>query len=129
MAFHQWINVIDDIEVKATSEIFADYLYEENCWGVKCIICNSQECTSSQAHFSPFLVERMLIGESVQTRLIHCKRCECWFSQYRPNDLEMDNLYNGYRDEEYVKQRKKFEPQYSIQPYIDSKKKKFEKIS
>lgn len=113
LAFHQWINVIKDITVKKNCEIFADYLYEEAEQETECIICGSNECTSSRAHFAPFLVERMFSGIDVKTELIHCKCCDFWFSKYRPNDLEMEKLYDGYRGEEYVKQRQKYEPKYS----------------
>lgn len=112
LAFHQWIDIIDDIEKKKKCEIFADYLYEE-IEREECILCSSSECTSSRAHFAPFLVERMFGGIDVKTKLIHCKNCEFWFSKYRPSDLEMEKLYDGYRGEEYVKQRQKYEPRYS----------------
>lgn len=132
LAFHQWIRVINNIKIRASREIFADFLYEENSrGGAKCIVCNSQECTNSRAHFAPFLVERMFSGENIKTKLVHCKSCDFWFSQYRPNDLEMEKLYSGYRDKKYVKQRQKYEPQYSLQPYIDAdhEKRRKEKLA
>lgn len=121
LAFHQWINVIDEIKTKVAGEMFADYLFEmeERGGGIQRAVCGSQELTGSNAHFAPFLVERMFNRTEVRTRLIHCKNCGLWFSLYRPNDLEMGRLYSGYRGNEYVKQRKKYEPQYSLQLYVD----------
>lgn len=122
LAFRQWIDVLDSIKVDESCGIFADSLYEEVLEErVECIICGSRECTGSKAHFAPFLAERMFKKECIKTKLIHCQNCDFWFSLYRPDDLAMGRLYDGYWGEEYVEQRKKYEPQYSQQPYIDQK--------
>lgn len=47
------------------------------------------------------------------TSVIICKNCGLSYSQYRPNDEEMKLLYDGYRGEEYQKQRQKHEPFYT----------------
>lgn len=117
LAFHQWITIIDNIKVKQNTEIFADYLYEEAEQRIKCIVCGSLECAGSRAHFSPFLTERMFIGQDRETKLIHCRNCNFWFSKYRPDDFEMEKLYSGYRESEYTKQRQKYEPAYSAKFY------------
>lgn len=128
LAFHQWIDVIESIEVNDNCEIFADYLYEEvTGQETKCIICDSQKCTSSQAHFAPFVAKRMFDGGRINTKLIHCRNCDFWFSLYRPNDKEMERLYDGYWGDEYMSQRKKYEPQYSLEPYINLEKQEVRK--
>lgn len=67
-------------------------------------------------------------GGGIKTKFIHCKKCNFWFSQYRPDDVEMGRLYDGYRGEEYVKQRQKYEPEYSAKfyesdDYVNNRKK------
>lgn len=53
------------------------------------------------------------------TQLIYCKSCGIYYSQYRPTNEEMDRLYKDYRGEIYVKQRIRFEPEYTADVYYD----------
>lgn len=63
--------------------------------------------------FADFLFERQFGMQEKATALGHCPNCGFSYSLYRPNDEEMDRLYSGYRDEEYQKQREKYEPNYT----------------
>lgn len=78
-----------------------------------CIMCNNPVTFSGNAHFVPFLTDRMFSGKEKQTDIIHCPRCRAYYSSYRPSDDEMDLFYEGYRDEFYQRTREKYEPTYT----------------
>ncbi len=111
LAFHQYPQVLDKLPEKMEQNIFADYPYKHK-GGRKCIICGQNDCTYDKAHFAPFLTERMFEGEEKETKLIHCLNCGLYYSDYRPTDQETGRLYDCYRDDRYVQQRKKYEPEY-----------------
>lgn len=119
LAFHQYPQVLGLIPEKMKQNIFADYLFEHS--GKRtCILCGQDECTYDRAHFAPFLTERMFLGKQQKTRLIHCLNCGLYYSDYRPTEQEIQRLYNGYRNEIYVKQREKYEPDYNNELYSDN---------
>lgn len=78
-----------------------------------CIYCNSRHIKKKLGVFAPFLVERMFSNNAPETSIVICNNCGFAYSEYRPNDEEMGRLYNGYRGEEYQKQRQKHEPGYT----------------
>ena len=89
-----------------------------NCWPWnftkgKCVACENTKLLAGPGYFYPFLVERMFLGEEKRTRAMYCPKCGICYSEYRPNDDEMDRLYEGYRDSKYQKQRQKYEPEYT----------------
>ena len=77
------------------------------------------QCTYDKAHFAPFLIERMFGRNKMPARLIHCESCGIYYSEYRSNNIEMDKLYKDYRGETYVKQRIRFEPEYTADIYYN----------
>ena len=82
--------------------------------GRECLICGSKDTTAKQAVIADFLLERIWNNESgKQTELIFCKDCGFAFYSLRPTDEEMSQLYSGYRNEQYQKQRQKFESWYT----------------
>ena len=126
LAFHHYPQVLNKIPEKMKQNIFADFQFEHS--GKRtCILCGQDKCTYDKAHFAPFLVERMFLGKQQNTRLIHCSNCGLYYSDYRPTEEEMNRLYNCYRDDTYVAQRKKYEPNYinekfSIIEYCEERK-------
>lgn len=111
LAFHQYPQILDELPKKMRENIFADYLFEHK-GKRKCILCEQEDCTYDRAHFAPFITERMFFGKKQNTRLIHCLNCGLYYSDYRPDEHEIARLYDCYRDETYVEQRKKYEPEY-----------------
>jgi hypothetical protein len=80
----------------------------------ECLICGSGVVTVKQAVISDFLLERIWDGKKEkQTELIFCKDCGFAFYSLRPTDEEMSRLYSGYRNEQYRKQRQRFESWYT----------------
>lgn len=121
LAFFQWRDILEKIPEEMLENCFADFLFlhkdTEN--KIRCLICGEGQCTHDKAHFAPFLTERMFQGRKMPTRLIHCEVCGIYYSEYRPNNMDMDRLYKDYRGETYVKQRIKFEPEYTADVYYD----------
>ena len=130
LAFFRWPEVLERIPDVMKGKVFADFLYEHQT-DKKCILCGSKETTFDNAHFSPFLIERMFCGKEQKTALVHCKNCDLFFSEYRPSPEENNRLYSSYRSEEYLQQRKKYEKGYTLaynssfqeQTYISARKK------
>ncbi len=111
LAFHQYPQVLGKIPEKMKQNTFADFLFQHE-GKRKCILCGQEDCTYDKAHFAPFLTERMFLGKKQATRLIHCRNCGLYYSDYRPAEHEIARLYDCYRNEMYVEQRKKYEPEY-----------------
>ena len=78
-----------------------------------CLFCLSKNITRRISRFAPFLEERMFLFEPKDTYIVHCNNCDISYSSYRPNEEEMARLYSGYRDENYQKQRQKYEHFYT----------------
>lgn len=109
---NRWQEVYDRLwEELDWSRIYVNttwYQGENNC-----IMCDNEVTFSTDAEFVPFLEERMFGGRHKETHIIHCPRCRCYYSLYRPTDEEMAALYSGYRGEEYFEQRSRYEPDYT----------------
>ena len=99
LAFNAWPEVIEMLS-SLGGHVFADFRYEHESAGERCIICGGA-CIESKAHFSPFIAEREFLGQSPKTKLITCQACGISYSSYRPSDVEMNQLYAGYRNEDY----------------------------
>lgn len=82
----------------------------------KCIICGYNHLEKKCAEFVPFLHDRMFhFNGNIHTELVSCPNCNVTYSSYRPTDEEMANLYTGYRDREYQRNRQKYEPEYTVE--------------
>lgn len=127
LAFYRWPDVIGRIPKQIQHNVYADYFYEHTI-ECKCILCEEYKCTYDKAHFAPFLKERMLMNKNTATKIIHCQYCGLHFSEYRPNESEIGRLYSGYRDEMYVEQRKRYEPDYSNGKYHGKEDKRKERL-
>ena len=79
----------------------------------KCIMCGNPHLKYYEAEYVPFLKERMFENKDTETKLAYCPDCGIYYSSYRPTDKEMELLYKNYRDEKYLKQRQKYEPDYT----------------
>ena len=79
---------------------------------IKCMICDSKALVG-KADFVPFLQERMFLNNPPETSVVFCPKCGTCYSSYRPTDEEISRLYAGYRNAEYVKQRQKYEADYT----------------
>lgn len=79
-----------------------------------CPLCNNPDCTSHWASVSRFLRERMFEGRAPKgCRFQHCERCGFYFFNIRPDDAEMQRLYQDYRGEHYQCQREKYDSGYT----------------
>lgn len=78
-----------------------------------CIICGSTNLINYDTMCSQFLAERIWNSKSFNVKLSHCNNCDFTFYNPRPDDKELDRLYNGYRSNEYQKQREKYESYYT----------------
>jgi len=84
-----------------------------------CPCCDAQT-TSQPAYFSQFVVWRATGTKpecNQPTQLGHCENCDFYFSTTRFDDVELDRLYAGYRDETYNRQRQECEPNYKLDVY------------
>jgi SAM-dependent methyltransferase len=82
----------------------------------KCLICENSNVEIKNAIVSDFLSERVwggVRGRKKNTKIIYCKNCGFAFYELRLSDRENNKLYNGYRNNEYQKQRYKFESWYT----------------
>lgn len=78
-----------------------------------CIVCGHDGVFHGRGRFVPFLQERMFLGREQDTAMAFCPTCGTSYSSYRPSDEEIERLYDGYRNEEYVRQRQKYESSYT----------------
>lgn len=119
LAFYQYPQVLDKLPTEMRNNVFADFLFQHKGTR-KCILCNQSNCTYDKAHFAPFLINRMFLGKEKKTRLIHCLHCGLYYSDYRPNEEEIDQFYTGYRNREYIEQRKMCEPKYRNWDFLNA---------
>ena len=80
-----------------------------------CIVCGEIGILQGRGSFVPFLQERMFLRKPPSTFMVFCPNCGTCYSSYRPNDEEITRLYNGYRNDDYLKQRQKYEPAYTAE--------------
>lgn len=79
-----------------------------------CPLCGNTKCVSHWASVSRFLREKMFENQGPKgCRLQHCKDCDFYFFNLRPDDAEMQRFYQGYRGIEYQRQRERFEANYT----------------
>lgn len=101
-----------------------------------CICCNSIHLIRSPAILMPFVANRVFGWEPVEItddwglrdiRLgmayplcnsVQCFDCGVLFLDIRFTESEMSSLYSGYRENEYVALRERFEPGYKIRNQI-----------
>ena len=79
----------------------------------KCLICDSENVEVRESEVRKFLVERMFEFNEQENYLIHCKYCGFAFYSLRPTEEQLNKFYQGYRNDEYQKQRQKFECWYT----------------
>lgn len=80
----------------------------------KCPFCSDAEINFSLARaiISPWI--RKLAGvKKRSSKLFFCETCKGAFFNYRYSAFEMTRLYQNYRDENYVKLRRQWEPWYT----------------
>lgn len=95
-----------------------------------CVCCGSSELKKSPAVLMPFVANRVFGWEPVEIteewglrtlkngmvysicNSIQCSNCGLLFLDIRFNENEMNALYDGYRNEQYVDLREKYEPGY-----------------
>lgn len=98
----------------------------------QCVVCGSHNLVKVSAVLAPFLADRIFdwkpmdIDASLGFRDIPsghayalcntlcCSECQMLFLDMRFNDDEMERLYDGYRDENYVALRSTYESGYDI---------------
>lgn len=78
-----------------------------------CLICKSKNIKSFKTKVSEFIAQRMFCAEETTTELLHCQ--DCGFAHYslRPSEEEIKRFYDGYRNNEYQKQRQKYDCWYT----------------
>lgn len=74
-----------------------------------CLCCESRDLRAWPAIVAPFLAERALGGSPTRRRLLQCRRCGFRFFDVRLDDAEIARLYDGYRDERYLRERRRHE--------------------
>lgn len=97
----------------------------------QCICCNSSNLARSSAVLMPFVARRVFGHEPVEVTeawgmkdlkagmaytlctSLQCQDCGALFLDYRFSDQEMAQLYQGYRDERYTRERQEYEPGYN----------------
>ncbi len=96
----------------------------------ECVTCGSRNLHRNSAILMPFVAHRVFGWEPVRIdeswglrsisqgmayslcNTLHCEFCDLVFLDIRFDDREMAALYSGYRDEEYVALRDRYEPGY-----------------
>lgn len=79
-----------------------------------CVICGSKALDAYPAVLSPFIAER--IGRpATACCLLECRDCSHRFFDAALDDADMQRLYSGYRDPEYLRVRSRWEPWYTAQ--------------
>lgn len=97
----------------------------------QCICCASTDLDRSPAVLMPFVAKRVFGHEPVEITAdwglrdlrpgmaytlcmsLQCKECGVLFLDYRFSDTELFQLYRGYRDEHYTRERDFYEPGYA----------------
>lgn len=95
-----------------------------------CVCCESKTLKKSPAVLMPFVSDRIFGWAPIEItdewgletikngmayalcNSVQCQNCSHLFLDIRFDDNEMNSLYNGYREKEYVELRNKYEPGY-----------------
>ena len=81
-----------------------------------CPLCGNGKCASHWASVSRFLRERMFESRGPKgCRVLYCEQCDFYFFNIRPDDSEMQLFYQGYRSDQYQRQREKYEANYTTE--------------
>ena len=96
----------------------------------KCVCCQGTNFTFYNGVVYPFIIYRLtgIKGSFGGCRSVVCKDCGVIFMGYRYTDDEFLKIYNGYRNEEYIKERTEDDVEYSKKndwfskrvPYMDA---------
>lgn len=78
-----------------------------------CLCCGRANLRHETQLISGFLAQRAWGGKPETTRLAHCDACGFRFFERGLNDVEAERYYRGYRDAEYVRSRRCWEPFYT----------------
>lgn len=77
-----------------------------------CPICGNTEVKYTKTKISDFIRARIECDD-IDISLVHCTKCSFAFYDYRFSPEEEKKLYNLYRDNNYQKQREKYECWYT----------------
>lgn len=79
----------------------------------QCVICDGPLRMIKRALVAPFLAERIWKRKPFCVNLVGCQSCGFIFYNPRLDDSDLQNLYTGYRSEEYCRMRHATEPWYT----------------
>jgi hypothetical protein len=80
---------------------------------LKCLVCSSKNLSKANAVLAPWIGSLTKIKEMTFVHFMTCNACEFKFFDKRFTGFEMNAIYQEYRDESYVQERRKWEPWYS----------------
>ncbi len=78
-----------------------------------CVVCDSSIRQLKRAAVAPFLAKKMWDRSAFNVDLVGCDSCGFRFYNPRLDDGDLQKLYDGYRDENYLRLRHSFEPWYT----------------
>jgi hypothetical protein len=78
-----------------------------------CVICAGEIRTLRRALVAPFIARRIWDKKPFNIDLACCRKCGFIFYNPRLDEGDLQNLYTGYRSQEYQKMRYRYEPWYS----------------
>lgn len=79
----------------------------------ECICCGSNELDKWKAEVMPFVADRVSL-DFVDCNSLRCRNCGVTFLDLRYDDDQIKALYKGYRDEDYIAQRERYEDGYRL---------------
>jgi SAM-dependent methyltransferase len=79
----------------------------------ECICCGSKELDSWKAEVMPFVANRVCLDFN-DCHTLRCRNCGVTFLDLRYDDEQIKALYSGYRDEQYITERERFEDGYRL---------------
>ena len=78
-----------------------------------CAVCDGPIRHVKRALVAPFLAKRIWNRKPFSLDLVRCQACGFMFYNPRLDNAELQRAYSGYRSNEYLKMRNKFEPWYT----------------
>jgi hypothetical protein len=78
-----------------------------------CAVCDGPIRHVKRALVAPFLAKRIWNRKPFSLDLVRCQACGFMFYNPRLDDAELQRAYGGYRSNEYLEMRNKFEPWYT----------------